>query len=164
MLWWTSPATLRAPQCLVPNILFFFFGCYTPPPPPRSASGQLWHILRTAVTHFLFLFRINLHLSQLSLVKKKKKHNSLTRLFQILPETSILVGREDLQEALSPDRSLDPPPPPNNLSCLYFTVPCSICWAWRVTLVNLSWGGQAQQIKCMFLEPPSDIHQHGNMF
>lgn len=42
------------------------------PPPPISTSGQLCHILRTAVTHFLFPFHINLHLSQLSLVKKKK--------------------------------------------------------------------------------------------
>lgn len=109
------------------------------PPTPISASGQLCHILRTAVTHFLFPFHINLYLSQLSLVKNNKNLDLLS--FQSLPENSILVRREDLRAALSPVRSLMPPPRSSiNLSCLYFTVPCSICRAWRVSLINRSRG------------------------
>lgn len=72
---------MNAVEELIPRLLLLcsfspltsFFWVVAHFSPPISTSGQLCHILRTAVTHFLFPFHINLHLSQLSLVKKKKK-------------------------------------------------------------------------------------------
>ena len=129
-------------------------------------SGQLCHILSTAVTHFLFPFQINLLTSFTAFTYKKNKKNNPRLSFQAaIPKNLILVRHEDLWEITA--SVLSPGFPPPLLFSLVYRPHLLVPFAKREeqvekTVVGNELRNQGQALG--FFEATSDIHQHGNMF
>ena len=146
--------------------------------------GQLWHILRTAVSHFLFSFQINFsaHLSRL----EKKKNTNLTLVLSFPSHHShCVIGQRErvTDDILSYPYILAPPIPSSfpNFAVYYFywisycvIFNIILCKAWR----NMSnkthrWPQEPTESfesffsLCFFFNiwgVTHDIHHHRNMF